>query len=42
MVIPNLIWLAQYDQDKLTVDYDKEADVLYVNFGKPQKVGDAI
>ena len=24
------------------VDYDKEADVLYVNFGKPQKADNAI
>lgn len=42
MAIPNLIWLAQYSQDKLTVDYDKETDVLYVSFGKPQKADDSI
>lgn len=38
----NLVKLAQYSNDKLFVDYDKEADVLYVSFGKPQKANDAI
>lgn len=38
----DLVRLAQFGNDKLFVDYDKEADVLYVSFGKPQKAGDAI
>lgn len=33
----DLIQLAQYGNSKFVVDYDEEADVLYVNFGKPQK-----
>lgn len=38
----DLVRLAQYGNDKLFVDYDKEADVLYVSFGKPQKADDAV
>lgn len=38
----DLVRLAQYGNNKLFVDYDKEADVLYVSFGKPQKADDAI
>jgi len=37
----DLIRLALMGKDRLWVDYDKEADVLYVNFGKPQKADDA-
>mgnify|MGYP001607413621 FL=1 len=37
LAIPDLVQLARYGKDKLFVDYDQEADVLYVNFGKPQK-----
>lgn len=37
MAISDLVQLAQYGDDKLFIDYDKEADVLYVSFGKPQK-----
>lgn len=40
-VIPDLIRLARYGKDKMLIDYDKEADVLYVNFGRPQKADDA-
>ena len=42
IAVSDLIKLAEYGQDKLIVDYDKEADVLYVNFGKPQKAEDSI
>lgn len=42
MVISDLVKLAQYGQDKLFIDYDEEADVLYVSFGKPQKADDSI
>lgn len=38
----DLVQLAQYGNDKLFIDYDDEADVLYVSFGKPQKADDAI
>lgn len=41
LAIADLIQLAQYGKDKLFIDYDEEADVLYVNFGKPQKADDA-
>lgn len=40
--VSDLIKLAEYGQDKLVIDYDKEADVLYVNFGKVQKADDSI
>ena len=42
LAVPDLVQMAQYGQDRLFVDYDEEADVLYVSFGKPQKADDAI
>lgn len=39
--VTDLIRLAQAGNSKLRVDYDQEADVLYVNFGTPQKADDA-
>lgn len=38
----DLVNLAKYGKDKLFIDYDEEADVLYVSFGKPQKADNAI
>lgn len=35
--VDDLVRLAQLGNSKLWIDYDKEADVLYVNFGRPQK-----
>lgn len=42
LAIPDFIRLAKYGNDKLFIDYDEEADVLYVSFGKPQKADDSI
>lgn len=42
LAIPDLVQLAKYGKDKLFIDYDEEADVLYVSFGKPQKADDSI
>lgn len=42
LAIPDLVALARIGKDKLFVDYDSEADVLYVNFGKPQKADSSI
>jgi uncharacterized protein YuzE len=39
--ITDLIRLTALSDEKLWIDYDKEADVLYVNFGQPQKAEDA-
>lgn len=39
--VPDLIRLAQIGNSNLLVDYDNEADVLYVSFGQPQKADDA-
>lgn len=41
VAITDLLKLAQYGNDKFVVDYDQEADVLYINFGKPQKADNA-
>lgn len=41
IAIGDLVRLAQYGNSKLWIDYDKDADVLYVNFGSPQKADDA-
>ncbi len=40
-VVSNLVRLAKLGDSKLWIDYDKEADVLYVNFGRPQKADDS-
>lgn len=42
LAISDLVTLAQYGQDKLFIDYDQEADVLYVSFGKAQKAETAM
>lgn len=42
LAVSDLVQMAQYGKDKLFVDYDEEADVLYVSFGKPQKADNAI
>ena len=34
-------FLARMPAQKLVVDYDREADVLYVNFRRPQKATDS-
>ncbi len=41
LAIPDLVQLANFGNDQLFIDYDKEADVLYISFGKPQKADDA-
>jgi len=42
IAIDDLVKLALVGDARLLVDCDKEADVLYINFGKPQKADDAI
>lgn len=42
LAIPDFIKLAEYSRDQIFIDYDKEADVLYVSFGKPQKADDSV
>ena len=42
LAIPDLVQLAKYGKDKLFIDYDEEADVLYISFGKPQKADDSV
>lgn len=42
MAVSDLVQLARFGNDKLFIDYDEEADVLYVSFGKPQKADDSI
>lgn len=41
MAVADLIQMARFGNDKLFIDYDEEADVLYVSFGKPQKAANA-
>ena len=40
-VVTNILSLARLGDSKLWIDYDEDADVLYVNFGKPQKADDS-
>ncbi len=40
-VVENLINLSLIGKKKLWVDYDKKADVLYINFDRPDKADDA-
>ena len=42
LAIPDLLTLAKYSHDQLFIDYDEEADVLYISFGKPQKAEDSV
>lgn len=42
LAIPDLVTLAKYSHDQLFIDYDEEADVLYISFGKPQKADDSV
>lgn len=42
LAVADLVQLARFGKDKLFVDYDQEADVLYVSFGDPQKADDSI
>ena len=37
LAVDDLLALAQLGKSKLWIDYDQKADVLYINFGKPQK-----
>lgn len=39
--VTDLVRLAQYGNSRLWIDYDDEADVLYINFLKPQKADNA-
>ena len=41
IAVGDLVRLAKLGNSKLWVDYDKEADVLYVNFEGPKKADDA-
>ena len=40
-VVENLISLSLISKKRLWVDYDKKADVLYINFDRPDKADDA-
>lgn len=42
MAVNDLMKLSILGDSRLWVDYDKEADVLYVNFGQPQKADDSV
>ena len=33
--------MLRFPKDKLWIDYDKEADVLYLSFERPQKATDS-
>ena len=41
LAIDDILRLARLGDSKLWIDYDKEVDVLYVNFGRPQKADDS-
>ncbi len=41
LAIDDILKLALIGDSKMWIDYDKEADVLYVNFGRPQKADNA-
>lgn len=38
----DLVRLARDGNPRLWVDYDREADVMYISFGRPQKADDSI
>lgn len=42
LAVHDFIALAKYSRDQLFIDYDEEADVLYISFGRPQKADDSV
>lgn len=40
--VSDLVDLAKIGEPNLWINYDKEADVLYISFGKPQKADDSV
>jgi uncharacterized protein YuzE len=42
IAVSDLVQMAQYGKNKFFVDYDRQADILYVSFGKPGKADDAV
>jgi uncharacterized protein YuzE len=40
-VIEATPYLLKFPYKKMWIDYDKEADVLYINFKRPQKATDS-
>lgn len=42
LAISDFIALTKYSHNQLFIDYDEEADVLYISFGRPQKADDSI
>lgn len=41
LAIDDLLRLARVGYPHMWIDYDKGADVLYINFNKPQRADDA-
>lgn len=41
MIVPEILRMVKHGDSKLWIDYDKEVDVLYINFDKPQKADDS-
>lgn len=37
LAVTDLVQLAQIGKSEFSIDYDQEADVLYISFGTPQK-----
>lgn len=42
IAVDDLLKLSLLGEAQLWIDYDKEVDVLYISFGRPQKVDDSI
>ncbi len=41
LAIDEILQLTKLGDSRLWIDYDKEVDVLYINFGRPQKADNA-
>jgi uncharacterized protein YuzE len=41
-IIESIPYLLQSPSKKIWIDYDDEADVLYISYYKPQKANDSI
>lgn len=47
MIIPDSLWraiaqLVEFPQQRFWVDYDREADVLYISFRRSQSADDSV
>ncbi len=41
-IFQSVPFIREYPSDHIWIDYDREADVLYINFERPQEATDSV